>query len=397
VGGSTTLSAESRDSTGRKLGPGVIWWASTDPSIASVDSTTGVVQAVAPGRVQIIATAGVRRDSARIVVRPASREPAPEPASLSIANHDSLRVGDTVTLSLSALDQRGRPLRRIQVSWSSSEPSVASIDAGSGTVHAHAPGHTVIIARAGSESAISSFAVVPASVASVDIGGARPLKVGDTLELRADTRDAHGRSLAGRTAVWASSNPKVASVDSASGVVLALAAGNSEISAQSEGQTGKVRVTVLPQPRTSRVEPVAVEPESRQAAPSSPEDPAAERQRMLGQLKDGVDQCYQALANKDVSRVELLYRPESKTDRENLKRLGRILRTSEWAAQVGGREDGAQRLVGNTAWMEFGFRLAWKDAFGGRLTSRPVFRADFVKDGDSFELFSCRIVGSPKL
>jgi len=110
-----------------------------------------------------------------------------------------------------------------------------------------------------------------------------------------------------------------------------------------------------------------------------------------------VDQCYNAVAQKDVSELEDLYRPESKSDRDNLKKLSRILRTSEWAAQVGEREDGAQRMGSATASMEFGFRLSWKDAFGGRLTSRPVFRVDFVKDGSRLNLTSCRIIGTPDL
>jgi hypothetical protein len=47
--------------------------------------------------------------------------------------------------------------------------------------------------------------------------------------------------------------------------------------------------------------------------------------------------------------------------------------------------------------MEFGFRLGWKDAFGGRLAARPVFRAEFTKNGDRFDLSSCRMIGSPGL
>jgi hypothetical protein len=47
--------------------------------------------------------------------------------------------------------------------------------------------------------------------------------------------------------------------------------------------------------------------------------------------------------------------------------------------------------------MEFSFQLVWKDAFGGRLTSRPVFRAEFARNGKEWEISSCRMVGSPKL
>jgi hypothetical protein len=64
---------------------------------------------------------------------------------------------------------------------------------------------------------------------------------------------------------------------------------------------------------------------------------------------------------------------------------------------VGERTDGAQRIDGSTAFMDFGFRLAWRDAFGGRLASTPTFRAEFVRNGNTLALTSCRIEGSPRL
>ena len=115
VGSSTTVVAESRDRSGQLLGPERISWISTDTAVVSVDSSTGALRALAPGRAQVIAIAGARRDSARIVVRPPSREPPPQIGSLSIATHDSLRVGDTATLALTALDQRGNPMRRVRL------------------------------------------------------------------------------------------------------------------------------------------------------------------------------------------------------------------------------------------------------------------------------------------
>jgi hypothetical protein len=47
--------------------------------------------------------------------------------------------------------------------------------------------------------------------------------------------------------------------------------------------------------------------------------------------------------------------------------------------------------------MDFGFRMTWKDAFGGRLSSQPVFRAEFVRNGGSLVMSSCRIINSPRL
>ena len=395
VGMSSALAAESRDEGGKMVGPERISWSSTDTTVLTVDSS-GVVQALSVGRAQVIAAAGSKRDTVGIVVRSAPRSPVlPQLASLSIASPAPLRVGDTLTLALSGQDESGKPIAGVRATWSSSDPSVASVDQNSGLIRARAPGGTLIIARSGGESAISSVSVAPAPVASVDISGARPLKVGDTLDLRAAPRDQRGEELSGRAAGWASSDPDVASVDS-SGVVIALAAGSSDISAKVDDKTGKVRVTVLPQPRTSRNELAAEEAQpGGAAAPST--DPAGERLRLIDQMRQGVDQCYNAVAGKDVSRVEDLYHPESKADRENLKKLTRILRTSEWAAQVGEREDGVQRIGSATASMEFGFRLSWKDSFGGRLTSHPVFRVDFVKDGSNLDLSSCRIIGTPDL
>jgi hypothetical protein len=95
--------------------------------------------------------------------------------------------------------------------------------------------------------------------------------------------------------------------------------------------------------------------------------------------------------------VAELYRPTKKSDEDKLNKLMRILRTEEWTAVVGERIDGTQQLGTDAAAMEFTFQLVWKDAFGGRLTSRPVFRAELARTGNEWEISSCRIVGSPKL
>jgi hypothetical protein len=223
--------------------------------------------------------------------------------------------------------------------------------------------------------------------------GARPLKVGDTLELRAEPRDARGRPVEQREASWSSSDSEVAGVDS-TGVVVATASGSATITATAEGKSGSVRITVLPQPRTSRTEIASAQQPS---LTPPPVDPAAEWRRLIDQLVAGVDRCYGALRRKDMVLVTELYRPATKADGERLNKLARILQTREWSAQVGEREDGAQRLENGSATMEFGFRLTWKDAFGGRLSSRPVFRAEFTRSGEKLDLATCRIVNSPKL
>jgi hypothetical protein len=98
-----------------------------------------------------------------------------------------------------------------------------------------------------------------------------------------------------------------------------------------------------------------------------------------------------------VAQVQDFYNPVTRSDLDKLKKLSRILRTPEWAAQVSARKDQDARTDGSTATADFSFSLTWKDAFGGRLTSHPVFRAEFTRSGGQMSLSSCRIVGSPKL
>jgi hypothetical protein len=123
----------------------------------------------------------------------------------------------------------------------------------------------------------------------------------------------------------------------------------------------------------------------------------AERRRREAWLLTAVEQCYEAVRSRDVSRLEELYRPQNASDRDKLSRLIRILRTEEWGAVVGERINGERHPAGESPAMEFTFQLVWKDAFGGRLTSRPVFRAVIAERGSNWEVDSCRIVGSPKL
>jgi eukaryotic-like serine/threonine-protein kinase len=399
AGSSTKLVAEVRDQRGRLIQDANVGWISTDTAVVSVDSTDGTLQAVGPGRAEVVAAAGGSRDSARIIVRtPSGKETRAGlmTASLSVPPHQPIKVGESATLAATALDSRGKPIRAARINWSSSEPQVADVDAATGKVRAYSPGTALIIAQSGSESAISPISVLPAEVASIQVAGARPLKVGDTLTLRAEPQDRRGSQLSDRPVEWTTSDDAVAGVDPASGAVDARAPGSVDITATSEGKSGHVRLTVLPEPRTSRQE----QREDSAAAPSAtppPEDLAVERQRLIDQMKAGVEQCYGALRQKDVNRLALLYQSVTKSDREKLKRLSRILQTGEWEAEVGSREDGAQRIDAATAAMDFSFRLTWKDAFGGRLSSKPVFRAEFAHKGDSWDMSSCRIVGSPKL
>ncbi len=114
-------------------------------------------------------------------------------------------------------------------------------------------------------------------------------------------------------------------------------------------------------------------------------------------MRDGVDDCYGAVRSKDLERLAASYRPRTYADEDKLRRLTRILRTEPWKAVIGKRVDGAREITGTSAAAEFSFRLVWRDALGGRLSSQPIFRAEFARGPDGWVMSSCRIVGSPKL
>jgi hypothetical protein len=316
------LLAEVRDLAGQAVPGSSVSWSSTDPGVARVDSASGWVRAVRPGRAQAVAVSGALRDSAAIVVRRPTSQP-PALASVSISPHGSLRVGETVTLAAAVLDGKGAPLAGAEVGWSSSEPRVAAVDPVSGQVRGYAPGTATISAASGSKTARSQLTVLPADVAA------------DTFTVQAY---------------------------------------------ESEPDPPE-------EPEETAAQPVV----------AFSEDPDAARRRLEAGISAGVQQCYNALRSKDVGRVAELYRPTKESDEDKLNKLTRILRTEEWAAVVGERIDGPRELGTEAAAMEFSFELAWKDAFGGHLTSRPVFRVELAKNGNDWEISSCRIVGSPKL
>jgi uncharacterized protein YjdB len=124
-------------------GRGVVW-ASTDPAIAKVDA--GWVEALAPGSVSIMASAGNVASSVLLTIQ----EVLVRPAAVS------MHKGGKIVLSALVQDKRGKDLPR-PVRWKSSDTSVAAVSA-KGEVVAKAAGPVSITAEA--EGAIGTSAIV---------------------------------------------------------------------------------------------------------------------------------------------------------------------------------------------------------------------------------------------
>jgi uncharacterized protein YjdB len=137
------LAAMAADANGHAVNNAVFAWASNDTTIAVIDDS-GLVTGVAPGHAMATATsAGVSGDAELVVAAavPAAITVSPDAVMLAA-------LGQTVQLSAEVLDQIGRAMADVFVSWSSSNPRVVSVD-GAGLATAVGHGTATITATAG--------------------------------------------------------------------------------------------------------------------------------------------------------------------------------------------------------------------------------------------------------
>ncbi|MCC6316302.1 MAG: Ig-like domain-containing protein [Gemmatimonadaceae bacterium] len=234
-------SATARDSAGNTISGATIAWQSSNPAIATVTST-GRVTGIVAGNVNIIALSGGKTATIPVVV---SKRAA---TSIDITpDAPAVGVGTTAALTASVLDQNGSPMSGIQVSWSSSNAAIATVNA-SGVVSGVALGQATITARAGALQSTVLVTVGAAPVATISVSPASlNADIGDQPAFFAVLRDADGNVLSGRSISWTSSDPLVATV-SVTGVATGVAEGTTTITATSEGKSATATLTIDPPP-----------------------------------------------------------------------------------------------------------------------------------------------------
>ena len=152
-------------------------------------------------------------------------------------------LGATLQLTVEVFDQNGQPIAGAAVTWTSSNTSVATVDA-TGLVTATGNGTARVTVTAGSVS--GSVEVTVAQVATgIELSpSVDTVLVGDSLRLAATAEDANGHVVAGSRFTWSSSDPSVATVDG-SGLVRGFAGGTATITATSGAEQGAAELTVL--------------------------------------------------------------------------------------------------------------------------------------------------------
>jgi uncharacterized protein YjdB len=245
--GTASLHATAYDAHGNALNGVAFTWASSDPSVATV-STAGIVAGVALGLVTITAGSGsVTSNAFQVAV-----VSAPVASVTVTAGGSTVTAYQTLQAQAAARDASGNVLTGQSFAWTSSNPSVATVDA-NGLVTGVAPGTVSITATAGSiKSNALALTIVSAPVAAITVSGpSSSVTLHSTLPLYAAAVDAHGNTLSGVTFTWASSNPQVATVSSG-GQVSGVAPGQVTITAASGSVTSNAfQVAVVNAPVAS--------------------------------------------------------------------------------------------------------------------------------------------------
>lgn len=145
-----------RDAGGTAVVGASVQWASSDDAVATV-SAGGVVTGRAVGVATITATNDGRSATAAVTVSAAPRVPVD---SVRVTPSDPrVAVGQSAQLTATVLDASGNVLSGRPVTWSSSNPLVATVSA-TGVVNALLAGGATITATSGGKSATSSVSIL---------------------------------------------------------------------------------------------------------------------------------------------------------------------------------------------------------------------------------------------
>ena len=239
VGGTVSLSATV---TPYNATDKTVTWSSSNPGVATVSG--GTVTAVGEGNATITASAGSKKATCQVTVKPNVVE-----VTGIILNETemTLQVGDVFTLSATVSPSNATDKT---VTWSSSNPGVATVSGGN--VTAVAEGEATITASAGSKSATCKFTVKPKVVAVTGITLNETeitLHIGETFQLKATVSPDNATD---KTVEWASSAPALASV-SDDGLVTAVKVGTGTISATSGTVSAKCKVTCIEWPKVESI------------------------------------------------------------------------------------------------------------------------------------------------
>ncbi|HEY9384374.1 MAG TPA: Ig-like domain-containing protein [Gemmatimonadales bacterium] len=240
VGGTVPVHATLYDAGNLVLSGKPVTWTSSNPAIATVSGNTddGSITGVSVGTTTVTASSGGKSGSVQVTV---SNVPV---ATVTVSGAASIALNATTQLTATPKDDAGNVLTGRPVSWSSSDPSVASVNQ-TGLVTANLVGGPVTIsATIEFVTGTAQLSVTGPPIATITVSGTATLPVGVSTTFQAVLKDAGGNVLSGRQVTWSSSNSAIASVDNFGGVTGVAVGGPITITASSEGKSGSASVTI---------------------------------------------------------------------------------------------------------------------------------------------------------
>ncbi|HJS75638.1 MAG TPA: hypothetical protein VJ921_15195, partial [Vicinamibacteria bacterium] len=212
VGETLRFQARAKDASGNLLDEPVASWFSAPFDVGSADNDGSVVFHHA-GKVRVGAVIGTKTGFAEVTVK------APHVARVDVKKPASLLVvGGDLRLEALAFTARGIPRERVDWSWTSETPSIASVDS-SGFAVGLAPGTAVFRASAEGTTGKLELDVVknPAARVAVEPQGTSA-RTGDVVRFRAMVTDAAGAAVVTPSLRFSVSGPG-ASIDPDGGFV----------------------------------------------------------------------------------------------------------------------------------------------------------------------------------
>jgi uncharacterized protein YjdB len=215
-------------------------WSSSNPGSVSIDNN-GLATAIAGGASTISATAGGVTGTTTIEVRFPVGTVTVGPTGQTIRQEGALQ------LTATTIDQSGATVTGRAVTWASLNPAIATVSA-TGLVAGVADGTATITAT--SEGVTGQVTITVSGspvIATVTVSPAAPfLAVGTQQQLTATAKAGSGTTIGTAVFAWTSSNPAVATVDPATGMVTVVAAGSATITATADGIDGTAALVAAP-------------------------------------------------------------------------------------------------------------------------------------------------------
>jgi hypothetical protein len=254
------------DRNGKEIADAPITWATTRPSVASIDAT-GLLTGWARGKVNVLATVSGSPLSADMYGMSADMHgdvsAAPPPGKGNQGGNGSkpIKVRDAgslviqpVEVNLAALEETiqleaglvgsSGTDSSLDVKWRSLDRTVATVD-DTGLAVAVTPGTARVIATANCCDADTVEVMVDPRVASIVIASSpSSLQAGTTVQLEATSRDKNGHEVANADLAWSTSTASVASIDQDANLT-ANAAGTAKITASADDATTGFSVSVV--------------------------------------------------------------------------------------------------------------------------------------------------------